>query len=91
MHSDLLRRPPRYHVFTRTDWASLRANTPLELSDADITALRGLNEPTSIADVTDVYLPPSRLLNLRIKATRSSVGVVGSAFLGRPTTTAPCS
>jgi hypothetical protein len=46
--------PPVYTRFTRAQWAALRDNTPLLLSAAEIDALRGVNEPTSAAEVGDV-------------------------------------
>jgi type I pantothenate kinase len=67
----------------------LRAATPLTLSDAEIDDLRGLNEPVSIADVADIYLPLSRLLNLHVTAARHVDAVVETAFLGRPRAPAP--
>ncbi|WP_211314162.1 type I pantothenate kinase [Humitalea rosea] len=78
-----------YHVFNRQQWSALRANTPLLLSDADLTSLRGLNEPVSLADVAEVYLPVSRLLNLHVTAARNLGSVVESAFLGRPAAATP--
>jgi type I pantothenate kinase len=68
--------------FRRRAWAALRANTPLTLADADLAALRGLNEPIGLGEVTDIYLPLSRLLNLHIAAART-LGRVKDAFLGR--------
>lgn len=76
-------------AFSRAEWAALRANTPLSLSESDLAELRGLNEPVSLDDVTDVYLPLSRLLNLRVMAERSFNSVVESAFLGRPIASPP--
>ncbi len=73
-----------YLVFTRAEWAALRASTPLALTDADLNELRGLNDPVSLADVADVYLPLSRLLNLHVAGAHSLRTVVESAFLGRP-------
>ncbi|GCC47308.1 hypothetical protein chiPu_0031647, partial [Chiloscyllium punctatum] len=32
-----------YMIFSRSDWAALRASTSLTLSEADLAALRGLN------------------------------------------------
>jgi type I pantothenate kinase len=71
-----------YRVFTRDEWAGLRANTPLSLTDADVEALRGLNERASLAEVAEIYLPLSRLLNLHVAAVRR-LAVVQDAFLGR--------
>ena len=68
--------------FPRDEWAKLRSNTPLTLSEADLTALRGVTEQVSMADVVDVYLPLSRLLNLHFRSARALSGVKDE-FLGR--------
>ena len=60
-----------YMTFGRSEWAALRFNTPLTLSEADLSALRGLNEPITQAEVADIYLPLTRLLNLHFTAARS--------------------
>ncbi len=75
-------------MFDRASWAALRANTPLSLSDDDIAALRGLNEPVSLDEVVDIYLPLSRLLNLHVAAARRLDGVQAD-FLSRPRIAAP--
>jgi type I pantothenate kinase len=73
--------PSRFLTFTRAEWAPLRANTPLTLSDADLTALRGLNDVLSMEDVVEIYLPLSRLLSLYVLGTRALHGAT-STFLG---------
>jgi type I pantothenate kinase len=77
-----------YITFGRSEWAALRFNTPLTLSEADLSALRGLNEPITPAEVADVYLPLTRLLNLHFTAARSLMQVK-SAFLDRAPRNAP--
>jgi type I pantothenate kinase len=72
-----------YMTFSRREWAALRSSTPLTLSDSDLAALRGLNEPMALDEVTDICLPLSRLLNLHVAAARN-LGRVKDAFLGRP-------
>lgn len=74
---------PAYMTFGRREWAALRASTPLSLSDSDLAALRGLNEPIELDEVADIHLPLSRLLNLHVAASRN-LGRVKDAFLGRP-------
>jgi len=59
-----------YVDFTREEWSRLRASTPLSLAENDLAALRGLGEPMPMLEVEEVYLPLSRLLNLRVAATR---------------------
>jgi len=73
--------PDRYLVFDRDEWAALRAATPLTLRQDDLDALQGINERIDIDEVTAVYLPLSRLLNLYISATQD-LQRVSSTFLG---------
>jgi type I pantothenate kinase len=63
--------PSRYQHFTRAEWAALRADTPLTLTEGDVTRLRGLNDRVSLDEVVDIYLPLSRLLNLHIRASQA--------------------
>jgi type I pantothenate kinase len=77
-----------YTTFGRDDWAALRVNTPLTLSEADLAALRGPGEPITSAEVADIYLPLTRLLNLHFSAARN-LAQVKSAFLGRAPHRAP--
>jgi type I pantothenate kinase len=71
----------RFLTFSREAWAALRYNTPLTLSDADLTHLRGLNDVLSMDEVVEIYLPLSRLLSLYVRATRE-LHTVTSTFLG---------
>jgi type I pantothenate kinase len=60
-----------YLRFSRIEWANLRASTPLPLAETDLAALRGINEDISLDEVSDIYLPLSRLLNLYVSAIQS--------------------
>ncbi|WP_436643705.1 type I pantothenate kinase [Microbaculum sp. FT89] len=62
--------PSPYRIFTREEWAELRADTPMTLTEAEVLRLRGLNERLSIDDVVQIYLPLSRLLSLYVHATQ---------------------
>jgi type I pantothenate kinase len=55
-------------TFTHDEWAQLRENTPLTLSEGDLARLRGINERMSLEEVVKIYLPLSRLLNLYVAA-----------------------
>jgi type I pantothenate kinase len=70
-----------YLEFDRDQWGALRASTPLLLSEAELDELRGVNEPVELQEVAEVYLPLSRLLNLRVAATQQLHDVT-STFLG---------
>ncbi len=78
----------RHLTFSRPEWAMLRASTPLTLSDDDLRRLPSRNEVVSLQEVSEVYLPLSRLLNLHVAAARTLVRVK-DAFLGRPAGHAP--
>ena len=71
-----------YEAFNRAEWAALRSNTPLTLSEEDLASLRGVNELLSLTDVEEIYLPLSRLLNLHFRSARNLSGV-RDEFLGR--------
>jgi len=62
--------PSPYRTFTRAEWAELRADTPMTLTEAEVLTLRGLIENLSIDEVIDIYLPLSRLLSLYVSATQ---------------------
>ena len=67
--------------FSRAEWARLRATTPLPLTEPQLKGLVSLNERMSLDEVSDIYLPLSRLLNLYVAATRSLHGATAT-FLG---------
>lgn len=71
-----------YRMFTREEWAKLRADTPMTLSDEELSKLAGVIERVSAEEVVDIYLPMSRLLNLYVRAAQS-LHAETSAFLGR--------
>ncbi len=60
-----------YLRFSRTEWAGLRASTPLPLTEKDLSTLRGINDEISLDEVAGIYLPLSRLLNLYVSAIQS--------------------
>lgn len=70
-----------YLRFSRDDWATLRADTPLTLTDSDLDRIRGLVERISLREVEEVYLPLSRLLNLYVAAVQGLYRAT-STFLG---------
>src|SRR6058998_2879912 len=73
-----------YTNFSREEWAALRLNTPLTLTQADLAELQGINEQLSLDEVVEVYLPLSRLLNLHFTASRE-LARVADRFLGKTT------
>ncbi len=63
-----------YALYSRAEWARLRADTPMTLSEADLENLSGLTERVSSEEVVDIYLPLSRLLNLYVEASQGLHG-----------------
>ena len=53
-----------YVVLRRKAWAALANNTEIDLDEATLERLRGLGDPTSAADVADIYRPLTQLLHL---------------------------
>jgi type I pantothenate kinase len=60
--------PNPYRVFTRNEWAHLRADTPLTLTIDDLIRLQSVNDPISLEEVVAIYLPLSRLLSHYVAA-----------------------
>lgn len=71
-----------YRVFSREQWAKLRADTPMTLAPQELDALSGILEELSVEEVETIYLPLSRLLNLYVAAAQK-LHAVSSTFLGR--------
>ena len=67
---DLAKEVSPFRRFSRDEWAALRADTPMTLTQADLDELRGLNDRIDLAEVEAIYLPLSRLLNLYVAATQ---------------------
>ena len=72
----------RYLTFDREQWAVLRAQTPLTLTEKELEAMRGINDRIDLEEVATVYLPLTRLLNLYVAATQN-LHRVSATFLGK--------
>ncbi|GII03167.1 type I pantothenate kinase [Planobispora takensis] len=70
-----------YVELNRSQWSELRKNTPLTLTEEELEELRGVDDPIDLAEVTDVYLPLTRLLNLHFTGARQRNAAV-TTFLG---------
>ena len=74
---------PSYLDFTSDEWAALRANTPLTLTESDVEKIRGINVNLDIDMVEHSFLPLSRLLNLYVQGSHQ-LAIVTDTFLGTP-------
>ena len=66
LDTQTLIRPDFTSPFTeigREEWAHLAGETPMPLTEEEITAFRGLGEPLDLAEVSEVYRPLSRLID----------------------------
>ncbi len=70
-----------YVELTRDTWAALGAQTEQPLSEAEIERVRGLGDGLDVAEVEQVYLPLSRLLNLYAAGVQR-LHAVTTTFLG---------
>ncbi|WP_193103352.1 type I pantothenate kinase [Brachybacterium sp. FME24] len=60
-----------FEEISREDWARLSQQTPLPLSEEDVTRLRGLGDRLDLREVDAVYRPISRLLNIQVAAAQT--------------------
>jgi len=74
---------PSYLDFTSEEWAALRANTPLTLTQSDVEKIRGINVLLDVDMVEHSFLPLSRLLNLHVQGSHQ-LATVTDTFLGTP-------
>jgi len=78
---------PRTHELSpyvelhRDQWRELRKSTPLSMTEEQLLQLRGLGERVNLAEVAEVYLPLSRLINLQV-AGRQQLYEATTTFLG---------
>ena len=72
----------------REDWAALAAHVALPIDTVTLDRARGRNDPTSLADVAEVYLPLTRLLSEYVLHT-GALHRSTNAFLGVRTERTP--
>jgi type I pantothenate kinase len=77
-----------YQIFSRQDWARLRADTPMTLEPDELEQLSGIIDELSVEEVVEIYLPLSRLLNLHVAALQQ-LHAITSTFLGRTVSKVP--
>jgi type I pantothenate kinase len=73
--------PSPFVDLTRPEWARLRDQMPLPLTAEELEALRGLGDEVDLNEVSDIYLPLSRLLNLHVRGT-ARLHEATTTFLG---------
>ncbi|OGO97430.1 MAG: type I pantothenate kinase [Coxiella sp. RIFCSPHIGHO2_12_FULL_44_14] len=87
-HLSVSDRPTAYLSFTRQQWRDFRSNMPLTLTADDLHELHGQMEVVSLTEVTEIYLPLSRLLSLYVTAKQALYRVLNE-FTGTTSLPAP--
>jgi type I pantothenate kinase len=67
---DFAREVSPFRRFSRDEWAALRADTPMTLTQDDLNEVRSLNDRIDLDEVETIYLPMSRLMNLYVQASQ---------------------
>jgi type I pantothenate kinase len=71
-----------YRVFSRAEWAKLRADTAMTLEPDEVSRLHSMHDRLDISEVEEIYLPLSRLLSFYVVATqrlfRAQQGFLGT-------------
>ncbi|SCD19820.1 Pantothenate kinase [Proteiniphilum saccharofermentans] len=55
-----------FRSFTREEWSKLEEHPMFPVSDIDLTKLQALNEPLTLKEVEDIYIPLIRLLQIHL-------------------------
>jgi type I pantothenate kinase len=80
--------PTPFVEISRADWAELGNSTELPLTESEISQIRGLGDFLDIKEVTEVYLPLSRFLNIYVSE-YSKLHKATSDFLGERSAKVP--
>src|SRR5699024_5504310 len=67
----------------RSQWRELRKSMPQVLSESELDQLRGIGDEIELDELSELYLPLSRLINLRVEAQRS-LNQATETFIGEP-------
>ncbi|HEX3680352.1 MAG TPA: type I pantothenate kinase [Galbitalea sp.] len=71
MHDSPPAQPSPFVEIDRQSWAELAPSTQLPLTEPELVQLRGLGDRLDTSEVSDVYLPLSRLINLYAAGARA--------------------
>ena len=77
-----------YREIARADWARLAAGMAQPLTETEVVQIRGLGDRLDMTEVSEVYLPLSRLLSLYAHATKQ-LGMATADFLQEADSTTP--
>ncbi len=75
--------PSPYIELDKSQWRKLRKSMPQVLTADELEKIRGIGEEIDLEEVSEVYLPLSRLISLRVEAHRR-LNQVTETFLDEP-------
>jgi len=55
-----------FRGFTREEWSKLEDHPMFPVSDIDLSKLKAMNEPLTMEEIVDIYIPMVRLLQIHI-------------------------
>ena len=70
IEEDFAREVSPFRRFSRDEWAALRADTPMTLTEADLAEVKSVTDKIDLTEVEMIYLPMTRLLNLYVQASQ---------------------
>ena len=56
-----------HHIMSRDEWSTLGHDTSIKMTFEELDNIRGLNDPISLEDVKEIYVPLVQLINLFIQ------------------------
>jgi type I pantothenate kinase len=77
-----------FREIDRSDWSELAPKMDVPLTNAELVELRGLGDELDLTEVSEVYLPLSRLLNLYVENAQR-LHAATTQFLGASATSTP--
>ena len=69
-----------YQTFTRDAWRNLSSHPDFPFSEIDLDRLKALNEPLTLDEIRDVYLPLCRFLQIHIQHHKNLHNEYGQFF-----------
>lgn len=75
-----------FRAFTRDEWKKLEEHPMFPISDIDLTKLQALNEPLTLDEVEEIYIPMISLLQIHITHYRNLHNELDQFFENRSNT-----
>lgn len=77
-----------FRAITRKEWSKLEEHPSFPIADIDLSQLQALNEPLTMAEIEEIYMPLIRLLQIQITHYRN-LHKEREVFFRKPSQTIP--